>query len=181
MSSKTVLVIGAIIILIALGVIFLPNQAQTPEDQAQPEQQTQDQTQESTTSPQGQNEPRESTGGTTTDAAQTDTEAEETGGVAATVQHSADGFAPETVTVQVGETVRFESSTGDMWVGVDEHPTHTQYDGSTTQQHCPNTNNTTFDQCETGTTYEFTFDKAGEWDYHNHVQASQTGTIVVEE
>jgi plastocyanin len=83
--------------------------------------------------------------------------------------------------VQVGETVRFESSTGDMWVGVDEHPTHTQYDGSTTQQHCPNTNNTTFDQCETGTTYEFTFDKAGEWDYHNHVQASQTGTIVVEE
>src|SRR5690349_717233 len=41
------------------------------------------------------------------------------------------GFSPASITVQTGETVRFlnQSSRG-MWVGSDEHPTHTEYDGT---------------------------------------------------
>ncbi len=96
------------------------------------------------------------------------------------------GFSPSSVTVARSETVRFvnDSSRG-MWVGVDEHPTHTEYDGTSTREHCSNGMNTgtSFDQCtsvEKGVSWDFTFTKSGTFDFHNHVGASNTGTVVVE-
>lgn len=95
------------------------------------------------------------------------------------------GFTPSTVTVAVGDTVRFvnDSSRG-MWVGADEHPTHTEYDGTSTREHCVNGTAVggTFDQCAAtarGSSYEFTFTKAGTFGYHNHTGASSVGTVIV--
>ena len=91
------------------------------------------------------------------------------------------GFSPKTVTVNNGDTVKFVAQSGSMWVGVDEHPSHTAYDGTSRSEHCvggaPST--TVFDQCSTGASYSFTFNKAGTWDYHNHVGAAQVGTVIV--
>lgn len=97
------------------------------------------------------------------------------------VTYTNDGFSPQTVTVNVGDTVRFENeSSGGMWVGSDVHPTHSKYDGTSRTQHCADGGSDSFDQCGVGDVYEFTFDKTGSFGYHNHVNSSDNGTIVVE-
>lgn len=103
----------------------------------------------------------------------------------ATITLTDAGFMPSTVTVNAGDTVRFvnQSSRG-MWVGSDEHPTHTEYDGTTTREHCADGANTTgtFDQCSaaaSGASWEYTFEKPGTFGFHNHVGASNTGTVIV--
>lgn len=95
------------------------------------------------------------------------------------VQYSSSGFSPETMRIERGETVTWQSSGSSMWVAVDQHPTHAQYDGTSLQEHC-NNGGDVFDQCGTGNTYSFTFEKTGEWNYHNHRQAGHTGTVIVE-
>jgi len=98
---------------------------------------------------------------------------------AATVTYEDGQFSPQTVTIKQGQTVRFESVGGNMWVGVDQHPTHTEYDGTSLREHC-NGQQKSFDQCEVGDTYSFTFDQAGEFGYHNHVNPSAGGTVIVQ-
>lgn len=101
---------------------------------------------------------------------------------ATVVTYTDTGFSPASVTVSVGDTVRFvNSGTRDMWVGADEHPTHTEYDGTSKDEHCPNTTGA-FDQCARsgpGTSWEFTFTKAGSFGYHNHAESDHVGTVVV--
>lgn len=103
-----------------------------------------------------------------------------------TVTYTDQGFSPTTLSVNVGDTVRFSNqSTGEMWVGADEHPTHTEYDGTSKDDHCAEGAATggAFDQCGRsgpGSTYNFTFTKAGTFDYHNHARSSDGGTVVVE-
>ncbi|MFQ5541018.1 MAG: hypothetical protein ACE5F4_02130 [Candidatus Paceibacteria bacterium] len=98
-----------------------------------------------------------------------------------TVMYSSNGFSPSTVSVPQGGTVQFISEDGSaMWVASAQHPTHTVYAGTTLSEHCTTSANDAFDQCATGEVYEFTFDKSGTWNYHNHVRASHFGTVVVE-
>ena len=97
------------------------------------------------------------------------------------VTYTADGFTPKEITIKVGETIKFINTSGQaMWVGVDEHPTHTQYDGTTLKEHCPDTLGAVFDQCKRGDEYSFTFKKIGKWDYHNHSKADMSGIVIVE-
>lgn len=102
-----------------------------------------------------------------------------------TITYTDEGFSPVSVTVNAGDTVRFmNNSSGDFWVATDEHPTHTNYDGTATRDHCAdgvNTNNS-FDQCvrsAPNTSWSYTFEKAGSFDYHNHARAGHGGMIVV--
>ncbi|MBU1293085.1 hypothetical protein KJ819_03420 [Patescibacteria group bacterium] len=101
------------------------------------------------------------------------------------VTYTDEGFSPETVSISIGETVRFtNASSGGMWVGSDDHPTHTNYDGTSTREHCADGETTggTFDACRAyanGESYDFTFTKAGTFEYHNHVGASKGGTVIV--
>ncbi len=103
----------------------------------------------------------------------------------ATVVYSDAGFSPSNVNVKVGETIRFVNTSGhNMWVGADEHPTHTEYDGTSTRDHCANGEATggTFDQCQAvpaGSFWEYTFTKAGTWNYHNHARSGNGGTVTV--
>lgn len=92
------------------------------------------------------------------------------------------GFSPETITIKLGDTVTFvNEGDGRMWVGADEHPTHTEYAGTSRSEHCPDSSGTAFDQCEAGESFTFTFTKAGTWGYHNHSLASHAGTVIVTE
>lgn len=107
--------------------------------------------------------------------------------IAALVTYTDGGFSPATTNVKVGDTVRFvNNSSRGMWVGADDHPTHTKYDGTSTREHCDNGRTTggSFDMCRQGVPgefWEFTFTKAGSFAYHNHAQASHGGTIIVTE
>jgi len=112
---------------------------------------------------------------------QTSEEASETSNN--TVRLTDSGFQPSTITIEQGETVTWvnEGSTA-MWVGSDRHPTHTDYSGTSTREHCEDGDQTSaaFDQCSTGEEFSFTFEKTGEWGYHNHVASAQKGTVIVE-
>ncbi len=86
------------------------------------------------------------------------------------VVYTEDGFEPETITVSEGDTVTWENrSEVPMWVASDAHPAHTDYPE--------------FDAGEgfaPGGSYSFTFDRTGNWGYHDHLSSFRTGTVVVE-
>lgn len=98
------------------------------------------------------------------------------------VTYGASGFSPKSITINAGDTVTFTNQGGgNMWVGADEHPTHTEYDGTTRSVHCASgyTGEKPFDQCGVGISYSFTFTKTGTFDYHNHSAAQFGGTVIV--
>jgi plastocyanin len=80
------------------------------------------------------------------------------------------GFIPSTLTIKVGDTVTFvNKDSKPHWPASDPHPTHTNYPG--------------FDALrplKTGESYSFTFTKQGAWGYHDHLNPSLRGTIIVE-
>jgi plastocyanin len=106
----------------------------------------------------------------TTSPSQVGTDATKGGIVnATTITYTDSGYTPTTVTVKKGTKVTFtNTSSSGMWTASASHPTH---------QVLPE-----FDQKRSvgrGSSYEFTFDKVGTWQYHNHVKASDTGVVVV--
>ena len=98
----------------------------------------------------------------------------------ATIVYGPNGFSPSTITIAKGSTVTFTNQGNDeMWIASNPHPTHEGYSGTTKNHHCPDTAGVAFDQCSTGTSYSFTFQKVGSWGYHNHGNAGDRGTIIV--
>lgn len=103
--------------------------------------------------------------------------------MSATVNYTSSGFSPASVTIAKGGTVTFVDKTGEgFWVASGVHPVHSVYDGTTLSAHCAASyaGPKPFDQCSTGSSYSFTFTKTGTWFYHNHVDAGDTGKIIVE-
>ena len=75
------------------------------------------------------------------------------------------GYSPLELIIKVGDTVTFknESSNG-MWTASGMHPSHVVYSGTSLQSHCPDTSNTSFDECQSsksGESWSFKFDKKG--------------------
>jgi len=118
---------------------------------------------------------------TTTTTTSTTTTSVSPAGV--TIAYTNQGFSPKSVSVPLGTTVTFvNQSTGGMWVASAAHPSHTVYSGTSLSQHCPDTTNTAFDECvavTSGGSYSFTFNKVGDWKYHNHVNAADFGSVTV--
>src|SRR3989344_737548 len=86
-----------------------------------------------------------------------------------TVTLTEDGYSPASVTVKPGTKVTWKNMSGKTaTVSSAPHPTHTDY---------PPLNLGSFAD---GESHTLTFDKAGTYGYHNHFDASQKGTIVVE-
>lgn len=87
-----------------------------------------------------------------------------------TVTYTNSGFSPTSLTIKQGDTVKFvNQSDRDFSPASNDHPSHTIYAG--------------FDAREDlgpGESYSFTFDRVGNWGYHNHELEGHTGTIVVE-
>ena len=83
----------------------------------------------------------------------------------------ADGYKPRDITVNLGDTIEF-STTEDKpyWPASNVHPTHRLY--------------SEFDPKEPvlpEDTWAFTFDRVGEWRYHDHIAPFYTGVITVVE
>lgn len=79
------------------------------------------------------------------------------------------GYDPKTITVKPGAKVVWKNETGaPITVSSDNHPTHLLW---------PFLNLGKF---EDGSTVSVVFEKAGTYTYHNHLDASMTGTVVVE-
>ncbi len=86
-----------------------------------------------------------------------------------TVNATANGFEPQTVTVKAGAKVTWVNKSGAVAnVSSAKHPTHLLYPPL-------NLGNVT-----DGQSVSLVFDTAGTYKYHNHLDASQTGTVVVE-
>lgn len=86
-----------------------------------------------------------------------------------TITLTSSGFSPASLTVKVGDTVTWENRSGLVaTVDSDPHPVHTNY---------PPLNLGNFSDGEELT---FTFDKPGTYGYHNHLNTSEKGTIIVE-
>ncbi|MBU6321243.1 MAG: hypothetical protein KGI78_03100 [Patescibacteria group bacterium] len=102
-----------------------------------------------------------------------------------TVTYTDQGFSPASVTIAEGQTVIWvNKSSQPLWVASNPHPTHTAYDGTSRTTHCAAsyTGLAPFDECAEGapgSSWNFTFGKAGTWGYHDHLDHAMTGTIIV--
>ncbi|MDB5225173.1 MAG: hypothetical protein JWL87_125 [Candidatus Adlerbacteria bacterium] len=99
------------------------------------------------------------------------------------VHYTAAGFEPANVTVVRGTGVTFINDTsGPMWIGSNQHPTHTEFDGTDRTTHCSGSYQgaTPFDECQNGSSYTFVFDKTGTFEYHNHSAAQFGGVVTVQ-
>lgn len=85
-----------------------------------------------------------------------------------TVTLTKDGFSPATLTITADEKVTWTNQSGsDATVSSDPHPTHTNYQPLN------------LGKFSDGGTLTLTFDKTGTYGYHNHLNPTQTGTIIV--
>lgn len=88
------------------------------------------------------------------------------------------GFSPNALTISAGETVAFINKDSEPhWPASAMHPTHKVYPES---GGCIGSK---FDACrglEQSNTFSFTFNQKGTWKYHDHLNPSLTGAIVVE-
>ena len=98
-----------------------------------------------------------------------------------TISFSDSGFAPTEIPIKKGQRVRFlNESTEGVWPASAIHPTHTLYP----EKNSTNCLGSSFDACRAltpGEFFDFTFNYAGEWRYHDHVRAYNTGVITVTE
>ena len=112
------------------------------------------------------------------------------------VDVSANGFSPETVTIKKGAKVTWRNIGGGLyWIASGQHPTHTIYpgvkysDGRSYQGSLGciaegQSKEGAFDSCKgigIGEAFEFTFNYVGKWSYHNHLNPSIQGTVIVVE
>ncbi len=87
----------------------------------------------------------------------------------AEVTMTGSGYEPAEVAIRAGESVRWTNdSQWPMWVASDPHPSHDGLKG--------------FDQRQLlrrGQTYQFTFEQAGTYGYHDHLNPAKRGTVRV--
>lgn len=82
---------------------------------------------------------------------------------------SASGYTPKTITVKRGAKVVWKNTSGGpVTVNSDAHPTHLLW---------PFLNLGKF---EDGSSVSVVFEKSGTYTYHNHLDASMVGTVIVE-
>lgn len=100
------------------------------------------------------------------------------------VTYTDSGFNPQTINIEFGEELTFiNESSQDMWPATAMHPTHRVYPGSDIAKCNTVEARTIFDACKgiaPGGSWEFTFNQVGSWKYHDHLNISHFGTIVVE-
>lgn len=100
------------------------------------------------------------------------------------VNYTNSGYSPSSLKVKLRTTVSFQNNTSSsMWTASSPHPQHTGYPGSGISKCNGAEKAKIFDACNgilAGSSWSFTFDKAGTWGYHNHLNPSHSGAIVVE-
>ncbi len=103
-----------------------------------------------------------------------------------TVTMDESGFTPKAIRIEPHTTVVFKN-VGEAvhWPASDSHPTHSHYSNTTMDTHCAtNYKYQTFDACRgiaPGESWSFTFEKAGNHTYHDHLRSHLGGNIFVHE
>jgi plastocyanin len=94
------------------------------------------------------------------------------------------GFTPDEMAVKQGDAVIWvNKNQRKSWPASDAHPTHTLYPDSGINKCGTPEAAGIFDACkglEENWTYIFVFREEGTWTYHDHLNPSFTGKIVVE-
>lgn len=100
-----------------------------------------------------------------------------------TVEMSDTGFSPSQVTITRGSSVTFVSKgTSNYWPASAVHPTHQVYPGSDIQKCNTPEQSNIFDACrglKQGESWSFTFNVAGNWKYHDHLNPGLRGGVEV--
>lgn len=80
-----------------------------------------------------------------------------------------DGFEPSNIQIRKDETVIFQNKDSrDRWPASNNHPTHDIYKGFDPQK-----------PIKPGESWEFKFEKEGEWQFHDHLYPQIKGTVSV--
>ena len=100
------------------------------------------------------------------------------------IEITSSGFNPSPLTVKQGTTVTWvNKNTVEHWPASAKHPTHTVYPGSDIQKCGMAEESNIFDACrglKQNEGWTFTFNEKGEWAYHDHLDISKFGKIIVE-
>ncbi|GIW66802.1 MAG: hypothetical protein KatS3mg095_0700 [Candidatus Parcubacteria bacterium] len=93
------------------------------------------------------------------------------------------GFEPKEVKINKGTKVTWiNESSNPSWLASAVHPTHRVYPGSGIEKCGTPEQEKIFDACRglnKGETWSFVFNEVGEWYYHDHLNPSLRGEIVV--
>jgi plastocyanin len=85
------------------------------------------------------------------------------------VAYDGKAYSPKTTDIKVGDIVIFRNkSTGSFWPASAPHPSHTDYPELDAKK-----------AITAGGKFEFTFDKAGNWRFHDHLNPTAFGSINV--
>ena len=100
-----------------------------------------------------------------------------------TIKMTDNGFEPAEATIPAEATVVFmNAGTSPHWPASNIHPTHSVYPGSGIEKCGTDEESQIFDACggvPRGKTYAFTFTHPGEWRFHDHLNPTRTGTVIV--
>lgn len=100
------------------------------------------------------------------------------------VEITSSGFSPQSLTISQGLAVTFINKGSALsWPASAVHPTHKVYPRSDINKCATLEEKNIFDACKglkRGESYSFTFNEKGSWRYHDHLNPSSTGVIVVE-
>ena len=100
------------------------------------------------------------------------------------VEITSAGFSPNPITINKGDTVAWLNlDTEDHWPASATHPTHIVYPGSGIQKCGTAEQANIFDACKglsQGEIYSFVFNEVGEWNYHDHLNPSRFGKVIVQ-
>ena len=82
---------------------------------------------------------------------------------------SKEGYVPRDITIAAHDTIEFSTTEHvPFWPASNVHPTHRLYSEFDPKEPIPPSE-----------TWSFTFDKVGEWRYHDHIAPFHTGVITV--
>ncbi len=100
-----------------------------------------------------------------------------------TIKITSNGFEPKEVTVNKGtKVIWINEQPNPSWPASAVHPTHEVYPGSSIKKCGTPEQDKIFDSCrglKKGESWNFVFNEVGEWYYHDHLNPSWTGKIVV--
>jgi len=99
------------------------------------------------------------------------------------IKITANGFEPKEVEITKGTKVTWiNEQPNPSWPASDVHPTHEVYPGSSIKKCGTPEQDKIFDACrglKQGESWSFVFNEVGEWYYHDHLNPSWKGEIVV--
>ena len=110
----------------------------------------------------------------------------ETSTVQVRIMYTNEGFEPSEITVKASTTVEWINTSDTlMWVASDPHPSHTGlpgFDEHGTDADAPQSQGLVpyVYAHSAGGVYRYTFLERGTWHYHNHLDPSDRGLVIVE-